>query len=94
MDESIDDQIAMNETKIEYKDYVLWIQSYERKVGGWVPKALVVIPAAEGNGQQELQPPVEATVPTREEADQEAVAMAKRWVDERLTGHRHDRSVG
>ena len=77
--------------KIHYKDYVIWIRSYEMKAGGWVPKALVVVPEAEGNGQQELQHPAEATRALREEA--EAVAMGKRWVDERLAGERHDRVI-
>jgi hypothetical protein len=45
MHESSPDQIA-------YKDYVIWIRSYAMKAGGWVPKALVVMPEAEGNGQQ------------------------------------------
>ena len=80
--------------KITYKDYVIWIRSYEMKAGGWVPKALVVVPEAEGNGQHELQYPAEATLALREDADAEAGAMAKRWVDERLGGARHDRSIG
>ncbi len=87
----------MNEStadKTEYKDYVIWVRSYEMKAGGWVPKALVVIPEAEGNGQQELQPPAAATLALREEADAEALAMAKRWVDERLAGLRQERSLG
>jgi len=54
---------------------------------------LVVVPADEGNGQQELQYPAEGTVATREEADQQAIAMATRWVDERLAGHRQDRLI-
>jgi hypothetical protein len=91
MGESTEDKIAMNERKIEYKGYVIWIQSYELKSGGWVPKALVVVPEAEGNGQQELQYPAEGILPLREEADTQAVAMAKRWIEERLAGHRQQR---
>jgi hypothetical protein len=91
MSESIDDKIAMNEAKIEYKGYVVWIQSYELKSGGWVPRVLVVVPEAEGNGQQELQYPAEGILPLREEADTQAVAMAKRWIDERLAGHHQQR---
>ena len=79
--------------KIHYKDYVIWIRSYAMKAGGWVPKALVVVPEAEGNGQHELQYPAEATRALREEADAEAVAMGKQWVDERLAGARHDRVI-
>jgi hypothetical protein len=61
------------------------------KSGGWVPKALVVVPEAEGNGRQELQYPAEATLALREDADAEALAMGKQWVDERLARDRHDR---
>ena len=93
MPENIDEKIAVNETKLEYKNYVIWLRSYELKSGGWVPKALVVIPEAEGNGQQELSPPAESTLALREEADAQAFAMAKQWVDERLAGLRHDRSI-
>jgi hypothetical protein len=37
--------------RITYKDYVIWILSYKMKSGGWVPKALMVVTEAEGNGQ-------------------------------------------
>jgi hypothetical protein len=80
--------------KMTYRDYVIWIRSYEMKAGGWVPKALVVVPEAEGNGQHELQYPAAAVRALREEADAEAVAMGKRWVDERLAGERHDPVIG
>ena len=30
--------------KFTTKDSVIWIRSYEMKAGGWVPKALVVVP--------------------------------------------------
>lgn len=93
MRESIDDKIARNETKIEYHGYILWIQSYELKSGGWVPKVLVVVPEAEGNGQQEIQDSPGATLATREDADTQAVATAKQWVDERLAGRRQDRLI-
>jgi hypothetical protein len=79
--------------KITYKEYVIWIRSYEMKAGGWVPKALVIVPEAEGNGQHELQYPAEAVRVLREEADAAAVAMGKQWVDERLAGERHDRGI-
>jgi hypothetical protein len=37
--------------KILYEKYVIWVRSYELKAGGWVPRALVVISADEGNGE-------------------------------------------
>ena len=79
--------------KITYKEYVIWIRSYEMKAGGWVPKALVIVPEAEGNGQHELQYPAEDVRVLREEADAAAMAMGKQWVDERLAGERHDRGI-
>jgi hypothetical protein len=91
--ESIEEKINRNEKKIEYKGYVIWLQSYERKTGGWVLNALVVIPESEGNGQQEIQSSAGAMLALREEADVQAFSMAKQWVDERLAGHRHDRVI-
>ena len=93
MSESIEDKITRNEMKIEYKSYVIWLQSYELKSGGWVPNALVVVPEAEGNGQQEVQYPAGGTLALREEADVQAFAMAKQWVDERLAGPRQERVI-
>jgi len=88
MSESIEEKISRNENKIEYKGYVIWLQSYEMKTGGWVPTALVVIPEAEGNGQREIQSPAGTMLALREEADAQVFTMAKQWVDERLAGHR------
>jgi hypothetical protein len=46
----------------------------------------VVLFEAEGNGQQKLQYPAGATLALREDADAEALAMGKQWVDEWLAG--------
>jgi hypothetical protein len=86
--ESIEDKITRNDTKIEYKGCVIWLQSYALKSGGWVPNALVIVPEAEGNGQQELRYPGGGILVLREAADVQVFAMAKQWVDERLAGHR------
>ena len=53
----------------------------------------MVIPSEEGNGEQELIEPGASTVSTREEADSQAFAMAKQWIDERLAGRRQDRAL-
>jgi hypothetical protein len=84
MPENIEEKIATNEMKLEYKNYVIWLSSYGLKAGGWIPRALVVVPAEEGNGQQELTYPGEADFPMREDADREAFEMAKQWIDQRL----------
>lgn len=93
MAESIEDKIAQNELKILYKKYVIWVRSYELKAGGWVPRALVVIPADEGNGEQELSTPGASTVATREDADTQAFTLAKQWIEERLAGYRQDQAL-
>jgi hypothetical protein len=55
MEERIERQIDLNESKVTYQHHTLWLRSYELKSGGWVSKAVVVIPEAEGNGERELQ---------------------------------------
>src|SRR5688500_7259242 len=84
--EAIEDQIERNETKMTYRDYRIWLRSYELKSGGWVPRALVIVPSTEGNGEQELLEPGTSVVSTREEADEQAFAMGKQWIDERQAG--------
>ena len=91
MSEAIEDKIERNETKITYENYLIWLRSYELKSGGWVPRALVIIPSAEGNGEQELLEPGASAVATREEADRQAFIIGKQWIDERLAGHRQGR---
>jgi hypothetical protein len=54
MHENIDEKIERHTTKIDYKSHVIWLSSYEMKSRGWIPRALVVLPAEDGNGQQEL----------------------------------------
>src|SRR5438094_6730763 len=67
--DAIEDKIEQNESKITYENYLIWLCSYELKSGGWVPRALVVVPSEEGNGEQELIAPGSSPVATREEAD-------------------------
>ena len=93
MAESIEDKMAQGESKIPYENYVIWVRSYELKAGGWVPRALVVIPADEGNGEHERVAPGASTVATREDADTQAFILAKQWIEERLAGRRQDRAL-
>ena len=89
MADSIEDKIEHNESKMTYENYLIWLRSYELKSGGWVPRAVVVIPSEEGNGERELIEPGASTVATREDADTQAFTIAKQWIDERLaTGRR------
>jgi hypothetical protein len=93
MAESLEDKIARNETKIIYKEYVIWLGSYALQSGGWTPRALVVVPAAAGNGEQEILMPGGGTVATREEADSQALAMSQQWIDEHVTGQHKERTM-
>jgi len=92
MEERIEQQIERNETKMAYKNHTLWLHSYELKAGGWIPRALVLLPEAEGNGEHELQG--EATFALREEADEQAFLMGKQWIDRKEAGGISDREIG
>ena len=93
MGDSIENKMEQNASKRTYQKYLIWLRSYELKSGGWVPRALVVIPSEEGNGEQDLHDPGASTVVTREEADTQACTIAKQWIDERLEGRRQDRAL-
>jgi hypothetical protein len=91
MEERIARKIDQNETKIVYKEHTLWLRSYELRSGGWIPKAVVILPSADGNGERELQG--EATFAEREEADEQAFLMGKEWIEEKKAGKISDRDV-
>src|SRR5919197_875803 len=93
MADAIEDKIEQNESKMTYENYLIWLRSYELKSGGWVPRAVVVIPSEEGNGEQDFNDPGASTVLTREEADAQAFTIAKQWIHERLAGRRQDRAL-
>ena len=93
MADASEDNIEHNESKMTYKKYLIWLRSYALKAGGWVPRAVVVIPSEEGNGEQDLHDPGASTVATREAADAQALTIAKQWIDERLAGRRQDRAL-
>jgi hypothetical protein len=91
MEEKIEQQIERNETKMIYKNHTLWLRSYERKAGGWIPRALVLLSEEEGNGEHELQG--EATFALREEADEQAFLLGKQWIDQKASGGISDREI-
>jgi hypothetical protein len=84
VDARIEQQIERHATKFDYQDHLIWLSSYELKSGGWAPKALVLLPTAAGNGEQELLAAGETPGATHEEADTQAFAMAQQWIDARL----------
>jgi hypothetical protein len=91
MDERIARKIDQNETKIVYKDHTLWLRSYELQSGGWIPRAVVVLPSADGNGERELQG--QATFVEREEADEQAFLMGKEWIEQKKAGKISDQEI-
>ena len=70
------------EQHILYKRYALTATSF-RRAGGWVPQAEVNDGRGAGTEVHTLEWKGVHTYPTRQLADQRALAMAKRWVDER-----------
>jgi hypothetical protein len=42
--DAMEDKIEHNESKMTYEKYLIWLRSYALKAGGWVPRAVVVIP--------------------------------------------------
>ena len=93
MAESVEDTIERNASKMTDKNYLSWLRSYELKAGGGGPRALVVLPSAEGNGEHALSESGASTVATREDADTQAIVFAKQWSEERLAGRRQDRAL-
>jgi hypothetical protein len=75
-----------HETKTQifrYKDFFIRPASYQLRSGGWVPEVTV----SWQNGSVEVElPPIhpssDETYSTCEEANQLAIALAKKWVDE------------
>ena len=67
---------------ILYKQYAIAATSF-RRAGGWVPQAEVKDGQGAGTEVHALEWKGPHTFPTRQLADQRALAMAKRWVDER-----------
>jgi hypothetical protein len=73
--------------RIAYRDYIIWLRSYELATGGWVPKAVVLFPADKGGGEEELLTPGASPLLSREEADAHARALSQQWIDEKIARH-------
>ena len=72
------------ENRTEYRNHVIWTRSYELNTGEWVPKAVVLFPPEEGAGEEELISPGESPFLSHEEADEHALVMSQKWVDQKL----------
>jgi len=84
-EQRLEQRLERNETKMEYHHHTIWLCSYALRAGGWIPKGVVVIPEAEGNGEHELEG--ETTFAEREEADKQAFLMSKAWIDRKGAGN-------
>ena len=91
MEEHIEAKIDQNETKLQYKNHVLWLRSVERTSGGWIPRTLVILPEDEGNGERQLED--QTMFAEREEADKRAWLMGKQWIDQKEAGILADRHI-
>jgi hypothetical protein len=66
---------------IPYKGYLIRLDSQALKSGGWQPRAWVVSPRGPRGARQSIFPRTE-TRPTLEQANQYAIELAKKWIDE------------
>ena len=66
---------------IPYKQYLIRPDSQALPSGGWRPRAWVVSPRGSRGAQQPIFPPAE-TRPTLQQANQYAIELARKWIDE------------
>jgi hypothetical protein len=70
------------ERRTLYKSYVIVATSYN-KAGGWIPRGEVDDSRRSGTGVQSVTWKGAQMFPTRQLADERALAMGRQWVDER-----------
>jgi hypothetical protein len=68
---------------VEYKGWVIEAQSYKSDGNRWRPKALVSVYQGGSVRVHQVPAPLDATHDTEEDANAYAVAMAKKWIDDR-----------
>jgi len=66
-----------------YKGWVIEAQSYKSDGDRWRPKALVSVFQGGSVRVHQVPAPLDATHDTEEDANAYAVAMAKKWIDDR-----------
>jgi hypothetical protein len=81
MHENIDEKIERYTTKIDYKSHVIWLSSYEMKSRGWIPRALVVLPAEETANKS-----LSNQEKGRSQCGRRLTNTPLRWVNNGLTG--------
>jgi hypothetical protein len=67
-----------------YRDYIIWLRSYELPTGGWVPRAVALFPRAQGGGKEEVVTPGASPRRSREEADAYARALSQHWMEQQM----------
>ena len=68
---------------VRYKGWVIEAQSYKSDGNRWRPKALVSVYQGGSVRVHQVPAPLDATHDTEEDANAYAVAMAKKWIDDR-----------
>ena len=68
---------------IHYKGWVIEAQSYKSDGNRWRPKALVSVFQDGSVRVHQVPAPLDATHDTEKDANAYAVAMAKKWIDDR-----------
>jgi hypothetical protein len=68
---------------VHYKGWMIKAQSYRSDGNRWRPKALVSVYQGGSVRVHQVPTPLNATHDTEEDADACAVAMAKKWIDDR-----------
>jgi len=66
---------------IPYKNHLIRPDSPALASGGWRPRAWVVSPRGSRRAQHPIFPPGESR-PTLQQANQYAIELAKKWIDE------------
>jgi hypothetical protein len=66
-----------------YKGWEIEVQSFESDGGQWLPGAIVSVSSGGSVRTVRLPAPPDVAFNTEQDADQYAVALAQRWVDER-----------
>jgi hypothetical protein len=74
----------MSEADIEYRDHFIDAQGFEAEAKRWLPKAVVRIYQNGTLHRENLSAPVGVLFDSEVAADTYSLAMAKKWIDEKL----------
>ncbi len=67
---------------IPYRGYFIRPKSQQMGPGEWVPEVRIISGQGGKGAYSDIYPESKATYPTRQEADEQAIALAKQWIDQ------------